>query len=102
MSLPERYDAVAMLLHWAMFILILVLFMLGWYMVDLPKDTPERTYFFALHKSTGLTLAALLVLRVAWRLKHAPPTLPESLAAWQRRLAEATHYLLYVCMLLQP
>lgn len=102
MKNPDRYDGVAMLLHWLMFILILILFMLGWYMVDLPKESPERTYFFALHKSIGLTLAVLLFVRIAWRWEHTPPALPESLAAWQRRLAEATHYLLYFFMLLQP
>ena len=50
----ERYSATAMFLHWVMAILVITLFCLGWYMVDLPKGSDERSWFFALHKSIGL------------------------------------------------
>jgi len=50
----ERYSATAMFLHWVMAILVIILFCLGWYMVDLPKGSDERSWFFALHKSIGL------------------------------------------------
>ena len=50
----EKYSTTAILLHWVMAILLFTLFGLGWYMVDLPKGSDERSWFFALHKSIGL------------------------------------------------
>lgn len=99
---PARYDLASILLHWVMALLILVLFLLGWYMVDLPKSSAERTYFFSLHKSVGLTVATLAVLRIGWRIRS-PGLAPASgLAEWQRRLSVVTHRLLYAFMVLQP
>lgn len=99
---PEGYTVTAIVIHWLMVILIFILFGLGWYMVDLPKSSPERSWFFALHKSIGLTTALCAILRLAWRLLHRPPALPETLLLWKRRLANATHSLLYILMFLQP
>ena len=99
---PASYDLVSVVLHWLMAALILVLFLVGWYMVDLPKDSAERTYFFDLHKSVGLTVATLVVLRLGWCLRR-PGLAPfAGLAEWQRRLSVLTHRLLYVFMVLQP
>lgn len=102
MKTPAQYSTFAMLLHWLMAFLIFTLFGLGWYMTDLPKDYPDRAWFFALHKSVGLTVACLALLRLGWRAAHAPPALPDTIKRWQRRLAHATHHLLYVFMFLQP
>jgi cytochrome b561 len=91
-----------MFFHWVMAVLILVLFLLGWYMVDLPKGSSERTFFFTLHKSVGLTVAFLLVLRLGWRWQAAAMAPASGLAPWQVRLAANAHRLLYVVMVLQP
>ena len=99
---PEKYTGGAMLLHWLMVVLIFTLFGLGWYMTELPKGSPERAWFFALHKSVGLTTALMVILRVFWRLTHVPPALPEIIERWKRRIAEETHHLLYFLMFLQP
>ena len=99
---PARYDLVSVLLHWLMAALILVLFLLGWYMVDLPKASAERTYFFSLHKSVGLTVATLLFVRIGWRLRSPVLAPVAGLVEWQRRLALLTHWLLYLFMVLQP
>jgi len=97
----DRYTATAMLLHWIMAALIVALLIVGWYMADLPKGT-ERSALIALHKSLGLTLFALLVARIVWRLRHRPPPLPSTMPAWEQRAAHGNHYLLYFLMLLQP
>ncbi|MBI1732013.1 MAG: cytochrome b [Gammaproteobacteria bacterium] len=99
---PFRYDPLSIALHWAVALLILVLFLLGWYMVDLPKGSAERSYFFSLHKSVGLTVASLVVVRIAWRARQPEPVPVAGLAQWQRRLAAMTHRLLYVFMIVQP
>jgi cytochrome b561 len=101
-TVAARYDRVAVALHWIIAVLILVQIGLGWFMVDLPKGSADRTYFFALHKSLGLSTAFLILLRVAWRLTHKPPPLPDWLPAWQANAARWTHRLLYACMVVMP
>ena len=98
----ERYSTTAIILHWLMAILLLTLFGLGWYMVDLPKGSDERSWFFALHKSIGLTMALLALIRVVWRFTHVPPDLPETVSLFKQKLAGLTHVLLYVAMIIQP
>lgn len=71
-------------------------------MADLPKGSDERTWFFALHKSIGLTLALLAIFRLSWKLISKSPALPDYIAAGQKKLAIATHHLLYVLMFIQP
>lgn len=98
----ERYTMTAIVLHWLIAIAILALIGLGWYMVDIPKKTPERAYFFNLHKSIGLTVAGFVVVRILWRVFHAPPPLPRSIPAWQIAASKWSHALLYLCMVLMP
>ncbi|MGH8610414.1 MAG: cytochrome b [Gammaproteobacteria bacterium] len=96
-----KYTRTAMALHWLMMLLILTLIGLGWYMADLPKGE-QRSAFFALHKSIGLTVFLLALLRLSWRLSHPPPRLPASLEPWRRRFAGVIHFAMYCCMFLQP
>jgi len=64
---PVRYTLQAMALHWAQAILVIWLLWLGWTMVDLPKGA-ERSAAYSLHKSLGLLVLVLTVLRLGWRL----------------------------------
>jgi cytochrome b561 len=96
-----RYDTVAIILHWAMAVLVLFMIGFGWYMVQIPEG-PARSAPFALHKSIGLTIFLLWVVRILWRFTHPAPPLPESMPGFKRTLARATHVLLYIMLLLQP
>ena len=96
-----KYTRVAMALHWLTVLTVASLFGIGWYMVDLPKG-PLRSYWFALHKSVGLSLFVLVVLRALWRFVHRPPPLPASVPTWQRHLARGVHAAFYVLLVLQP
>lgn len=99
----ERYGRVAMALHWAIALLALFQIGLGWWMLDLPKSPPGlRAGWFNLHKSIGLTIGALMLARLGWRLTHAAPPLPGSLPRWQARAAHANHVLLYAALIVQP
>jgi cytochrome b561 len=96
-----KYTRVAMLLHWLTVVLVAALFVVGWSMVELAKG-PQRSDYFALHKSLGLSAFALLWVRVAWRLRHRPPPLPASVPRWQAQLARGVHGAFYVLLVLQP
>jgi cytochrome b561 len=96
-----RYASFAIFMHWAVAVLVFFQLGLGWYMEELPKG-PDRSATFALHKSIGLGVFALAVLRLLWRASHPAPPLPASLPAWQALLARANHGLLYALIVLQP
>ncbi len=96
-----RYTRPAMVLHWLMALLILSALPLGLYMSDLPLS-PYKLKLFAWHKWIGITVLALWLPRVAWRITHRPPALPPGLPLWQERAAAITHGLLYLLMLAVP
>ena len=60
-----------------------------------------RAGWFNLHKSIGLTIAAVVLLRVLWRTAR-PLAVDASLPVWQRHASRVTHALLYLCMLAIP
>ena len=85
-ALPqERYTSLAVLMHWAVAVLVFFQLGLGSYMEGLPKG-PDRSAYFALHKSVGLTVFLLAALRLVWRATHPPPPLPASMPRWQDAL----------------
>ena len=90
-----RYGAVAMGLHWLTALLILSLLVLGWIMTDLPPGSPQQFKLFQLHKSLGVTVFALTVVRLAWRLHHGVPALPATMPEWERKAALLGHLGLY-------
>jgi cytochrome b561 len=100
MSAP-RYTRTAVVLHWVLALLIFGMIGLAWYMTGLPKG-PDRSYFYGLHKSWGLLAALLILFRLAWRLRHPAPPLPDELPAWQIIGAMWSHRLLYACMIIMP
>ncbi|HYG56393.1 MAG TPA: cytochrome b [Burkholderiales bacterium] len=100
---PQRYDRFAVILHWTVGLAVLGQFALGWWMLALPKGGDgTRAWWFNVHKSIGITLAAFVVLRLIWRATHAAPALPAGMPAWQRLAASASHAGLYACMLILP
>ena len=102
MNPSGRYTDVAIALHWLLAVLILGQIAFGWYLQEIPRGTPPRTIYVNLHKSTGLTIGLLILVRLFWRLTHPAPPLPLSLPAWERRAARASHFALYACMLIMP
>ncbi|HZP85445.1 MAG TPA: cytochrome b [Burkholderiales bacterium] len=98
----QRYNNVAILLHWLIAAAVLFMIGLGWYMSDIPKGDPTRSYWFNLHKSIGVTIGVLVLIRLLWRATHQPPALPASMPAWEQTAARINHTLLYVCLLAMP
>ncbi|HRP11027.1 MAG TPA: YceI family protein [Terricaulis sp.] len=104
-SSSERYAAVAIVLHWAIAAAILFMLPLGFWMHDQAESgavTPDVYRAFQLHKSIGLTVLALSLLRLGWRLANPPPPLPAHMPGWERFAAKATHWVFYALMLGLP
>ena len=98
----ERYTSTAIGLHWLIALLLLGQFAFGLALGDIPRGTPERGYYVNLHKSSGILIGLLVLVRLGWRLAHTPPPLPASTPGWQRRAARISHAALYLCMVLLP
>jgi cytochrome b561 len=96
-----RYAGLLIALHWLIALGILGLLALGLYMVGLPKGLPVKATLINLHKSLGLTVFLLVLLRIVARLVlHRPPLPP--MPPWQRAAARTTQGLLYVGMVAMP
>lgn len=101
---PERYTAVAILLHWLIALGILALIVIGLIMTQLQATIgPMETFkLFQLHKSIGITVLLLAVIRILWRVTHKPPALPAHMPAVEKGAAHGLHWLLYGLMLGLP
>jgi cytochrome b561 len=98
---PDHWGSVAKFFHWTIVVLILVQGTIGLIMVELPKR-PNVIAVFSLHKSLGLTIFALAVLRLIWRAFDPRPRDPPTMPRWQALGARAGHALLYLLILLVP
>ena len=99
-SSTARYSGVAIALHWLLALLIVGAFGVGLYMADLPVS-PSRLKLFSYHKWAGVTILALSLLRLVWRLTHRPP--PDlAMPGWQNKAAHLTHWALYALFFLVP
>ena len=100
-----RYSALAMFLHWLLAIALVGMFAVGTYMADLPFS-PWRLKLYNWHKWAGVTILALSVLRLVWRLTHRAPALPQSIALampkWQLQAFHATHFAMYALFFIVP
>jgi cytochrome b561 len=97
-----RYTKTAMLLHWLSALLIIAAFFLGLTMVAIPGFSPTKLKYFSWHKWLGVTVLLVAALRLLWRKANRPPPPLLSIPAWQHRVAEGMHYLLYFLIFAVP
>ncbi|MFA6113402.1 MAG: YceI family protein [Sphingomonas sp.] len=95
-----RYSRGAIALHWAIAACFAFQIGLGWRM-DGPRG-PETFAVFQLHKSVGITILLLTLIRLGWRIANPPPPFPPTMKAWEKRLAHAVHVGFYVLLLGLP
>ena len=101
----QRYTAVAIVLHWAIAFAIALMIPLGFWMHEQSEHGGAAAGLFSiyqLHKSIGLTVLGLSLVRLAWRLMNPPPPMPEHMPAWERFIALATHWAFYGLMIGLP
>ena len=116
MGLPpeeRRYKSGARWFHWITALLIFVIIPLGWIFAEFKTMKDNKNVFEApfpgspadyasVHKTLGLLVLAIVALRIAYRLFHRPPPLPGRMPAVEKGLAHATHWLLYLVLLVMP
>lgn len=94
------YGSVAKFFHWVVFVLLITMLVVGFFMDDMPKDLKPLT--FNIHKLTGLTILALMCLRLGWTLMNTKPALPMPVPLWQRLAERLVHFSLYFFVILMP
>ena len=95
-----RYTGIAMVLHWVVAVLIVANVALG-LCADYLPDSAIRSVI-DLHKSIGITVLGLVILRILWRFAHRPPAMPATYSPLERFAAHAAHGVLYLLILALP
>ena len=97
----SRWGVVSQTFHWVIVVLIITQYVLAEIEHDMPLGM-ARFAVLARHKSIGLTILALAVLRLLWRWMNPSPPLPDTLKPYERVLARVTHFGLYILLFAQP
>src|SRR5690606_34203208 len=97
----EHWGHVSQAFHWLIVLLILVLAIVGLTMGELPR-TPKYFWVYTAHKSLGITVLALMLARLGWRLYAGAPAPVAGTPGWQVAIANLTHWLLYALVLAMP
>jgi cytochrome b561 len=95
-----RYTSVAIALHWIIALALICQLALGFSLENIPRA--ERGEFMGVHKSLGITILFLSLVRLAWRLTHKPPPLPAGLKPWEKMLSSSVHVAFYFVMIGAP
>ncbi len=97
----DRYGLVAQTFHWLIVVLILVQYQMGRIAEDLPQGF-DKLVLMSRHKSLGITILALALLRLLWRLHNKPPPPPPGLHLLLRMFGRLTHVMLYALLFALP
>jgi cytochrome b561 len=96
-----RWGTIAQLFHWVIVALVITQFVLASIAAELPLGMAKLATL-ARHKSVGITILGLAILRLAWRWMNPTPPLPGTLKPYERVLANVTHFMLYALLLIMP
>ena len=97
----DRWGGISQLLHWTIAILIVLIGIVGLVMGELPRS-PKYFWVYTAHKSMGLTVLALVLVRIGWRLYAGAPRPVPGTPRLQALLASATHGAIYLLILAMP
>lgn len=95
-----RYTKVAIWLHWLIGLAVIANICLAMLTEGMPRDVHRAA--MGVHKALGITILALTLVRIVWRLLHKAPPLPAAVPAWQRPLSKIAHFLFYALLVLLP
>jgi cytochrome b561 len=96
-----RYNNVAAAIHWITVIVVLTQIYVGFTFHGMERG-PARGEWFTWHKTLGVTILVLTLIRLAWRLAHKPPPFPPELPRWERFAAVWNHRAFYLLLIVLP
>lgn len=97
----DSFGSIAKIFHWLIALCMIAMLTVGLIMVDM-EPSPAKMAVYGLHKSTGVVILLLIILRLTWRLLNPIPQLPSSLQPWHHRMAKLSPLTLYALMFMIP
>ena len=97
----EHYGLIARALHWVIALAIIMLYAIANIMQAM-EPGPDKWQLYDVHKSIGVIVLGLVLLRLLWRFTNPVPKLPAGTSTWQRKAASLSHFMLYAAMLVMP
>lgn len=94
----RSYGLIAVTLHWLVALTVIGLAILGLWMTDLSYYSPYYRSAPFWHKSIGITLAVVMLLRLVWRWVNPRPVHLANHQKWETNMAAAVHALLYLLL----
>jgi cytochrome b561 len=104
-AVSTRYSKVAIILHWLIAVAIIGQIAFGKWMVGaikVPETQMQAFQVYQIHKSVGLTILVLSLLRLLWRLMHPAPAFPAVMPGWQKMASHISHWAFYILMIGTP
>ena len=99
-AIIERYSKLAIIFHWLIALLIIGNLALGFLRESFGDENVR--FMINSHKSVGITILGLAIMRLLWRITHRPPTLPTTYQRWEKIASHAVHWLLYALIFALP
>jgi cytochrome b561 len=96
----DRYTRTAIILHWVIAALVIANVILAWTFKTVPDDIAQP--FTNAHKTIGITVLGVALMRLLWRIGHRPPPLSPAIPRWQVTAARTGHAALYFMILAMP
>ena len=100
-DIAPGYTLTARVLHWVVAVLVLIMAPIGIAMANADFGKAQDTLYH-LHRSIGLLLLPIVLIRVFWRWQHPAPPLPADIPIIQQMAAHMTHWALYALLIVQP
>ncbi len=97
---PLRYSSGSKFLHWLVAFIVIMMLSFSFFLEDVPKQYQGIAYM--LHKSFGLTVLGLMIIRIIWLLYRGKPALPATVPVWQRIAARLVQYGMYILLFAMP
>ena len=96
----REYSRGSKILHWVIGIIVLMMLSMSFFLDDVPDQYQSSAYM--IHKSIGLTILMLMVIRLFWIVHFGKPALPRTVSLWERVLSRVVQYSLYVLLFAMP
>jgi cytochrome b561 len=96
----ERYSTGSKIIHWTVALIMILMLSLSFFLDDVSK--PNQPMAYMIHKSFGLLVLTLMILRLIWISYRGKPNLPLTVPHWQRVLARGVQYSLYFFVIIMP